>query len=294
MTEKKKIEKLTPEQEAQIQPYLEKTLAEGLSTEPVDRPKVERIVKEVYKERGLKPPKKVYWANGPREASLLHRKIVEEAGEQFERYQIPQMQGQHQLYWLGFYGFLTEVMGLEWDGDLTPHLEMARNCGWWMPFDEFVICCERHNILERDENGNLHCENGPAVAFPDGWELFFWHGTSIPSEWITDKENVDPALALTWDNIEQRRCLAEILGWDKVLEQLNPKIIDEDSNPEIGTLMEVELPDSGTERFLRVKCGTGRDFVIPVDPSLKTALQANAWTYGLEDSYEDFLPEVRT
>jgi hypothetical protein len=46
-------------------------------------------------------------------------------------------------------------------------------------------------------------------------------------------------------------------------------------------LVEVNLPDAGRERFLRVRCGTGRNFAIPVPPTLKTALAANAWTYDI-------------
>ena len=61
----------------------------------------------------------------------------------------------------------------------------------------------------------------------------------------------------------------------------------------IGTLLEVNLPDIGKEKFLKVLCGTGREFAIPVPPFMKTALEANAWTYGLDgDLLRDL--EVRT
>ena len=33
----------------------------------------------------------------------------------------------------------------------------------------------------------------------------------------------------------------------------------------------------------RVRCGTGRDFCLPVPPECATALAANAWLYGVED-----------
>jgi hypothetical protein len=114
----------------------------------------------------------------------------------------------------------------------------------------------------------------------------------VPSEWIENKTNIDPALALNHKNIEERRCLAEILGWEKILSQLEPVVIDTDSNPQMGQLLEVDLPDSGKEKFLKVLCGTGRTFVLPVPPEMKTARQANAWTYGLEEGQYD--PEIRT
>jgi hypothetical protein len=99
-------------------------------------------------------------------------------------------------------------------------------------------------------------------------------------------------LALTWPNIEQRRCLAEIIGWKRVIEKLQPRVVDADADPEIGTLLEVDLPNSPGEKFLKVLCGTKREFVLPVPPEMQSAAQANAWTWGL--SKEEYRPEVRT
>jgi hypothetical protein len=120
-----------------------------------------------------------------------------------------------------------------------------------------------------------------------------WHGIQIPAEWIEKKSDVDPSLALTWKNIEQRRCLSEILGWSKVLEQLKPKTIDEDEDPEIGKLVEVNLPDVGKARFLVVRCGTGRIFALCVPNETKSAAEGNAWTYGIDTESLNQL-EVRT
>jgi hypothetical protein len=101
--------------------------------------------------------------------------------------------------------------------------------------------------------------------------------------------------ALLWSNMEDRRIIIEHIGWLNILKELNTRVIDEDGDPEIGILLEAEIPDAvflGRERFLQVRCGTGRTFVLPVPPHVKTALEANAWTWGLED-YE-YKPEVRT
>jgi hypothetical protein len=62
---------------------------------------------------------------------------------------------------------------------------------------------------------------------------------------------------------------------------LNAKRIDIDPDPQIGELLEVEMPEVGVERFLRVTCGTGRTFALPVPPTVTTALEANAWTYDI-------------
>jgi hypothetical protein len=106
-------------------------------------------------------------------------------------------------------------------------------------------------------------------------------------DWLTAKT------AITWPNIEQRRAACEIIGWAKILKELDAKVINKDDDPMIGTLLEVDLPDSGKERFIHVLCGTGREFAIPVPRDCgNTALAANAWTYGLDA--ESFKPEGRT
>jgi hypothetical protein len=133
----------------------------------------------------------------------------------------------------------------------------------------------------RDENLQIHREDGPAIIWGEN-QRYWWHGTQVPKEWILEKENIDPKLVLTWENIEQRRCLAEIIGWNSVIEQLQPKIIDIDPDPQIGILLEVDLPHSGKEKFIKVVCSTNRTFVLPVPKEMTTALEANAWTYGID------------
>jgi len=146
-----------------------------------------------------------------------------------------------------------------------------------------------------DDQQRIHRENGPAIVWGDE-KQYWWHGIEVPSEWIEDRENVDPRLALNHENIEQRRALCEILGWEHVIKQLNPVSIDKDVDVQIGELLEVDLPDSGVERFLKVECGTERTFVIPVPNEIKTALEANAWTYNFDGQLDitNFKPEIRT
>ena len=84
-----------------------------------------------------------------------------------------------------------------------------------------------------------------------------------------------------------------MIGWANIIKELDAEVIDVNPDPEIGTLLEIQLPDSRTkDRFLKVRCGTGREFVIPVPRNKKTARDANAWTWGLKAS--QYQPEVRT
>ena len=200
-----------------------------------------------------------------------------------------QVYGSHDAGWLGFYDFFGAECGIEAIEKLRPLMDLAAVCGWWAPYEHAVIFQDRHNILRRDDQHRLHCETGPAISYPDGYSLYFWHGTSVPERWITHKD-MSPSDILTHKNVEQRRAGCEILGWDRILDELEAKTLDVNPNPQIGTLLEVDLPDSGKERFIRVKCGTGRFFALPVPPEIRTALEAQQWMWN-DPNYQ---PEVRT
>lgn len=154
--------------------------------------------------------------------------------------------------------------------------ECAIEGSWRTTHHDFCMVSDFPLHVKMDEQARPHCETGPSHLWRDGWALYYWHGVSVPREWIEDRNQVDPSLALTWSNIEQRRCLAEILGWERVLQQLQPRTLQEDWT---GELLEVDLPDSPRQRFARVRCATGRIFVLPVDRKAKTCLEAVARTY---------------
>jgi len=159
--------------------------------------------------------------------------------------------------------------------------------------EDFCIVSDFPEVLKVDDQNRPHCQDGPSHRWRDGWELYHWHGVKVPKEWIINPGHLTAKMALTWDNIEERRAACEILGWAKILKELKAKVIDTDGDPEIGELVEVDLPDIGKEKFLRVLCGTGREFALPVPPDMKTALQAQSWTWGIDQ--KDFIkPEVRT
>jgi hypothetical protein len=145
-----------------------------------------------------------------------------------------------------------------------------------------VIVSERPTLISRDDQGRLHSETGNAIEWADGWGVAAWHGTVVPVEWVRGRKTLDPQIALTDPSVERRRAAAEIIGWARVLASLPHRILDTDPDPEIGQLIDVDLPDAPGSRFVLVRCATGRDFALPVPTECKTALAANAWTYGVE------------
>lgn len=175
----------------------------------------------------------------------------------------------------------------------APWEQAAIHGGFRIMHERFCIVSDFPEALRIDDQNQPHCDFGPSHRWRDGWSLYHWHGIRIPATWIEEKEKLAPETALKWDNVEQRRAAGEIIGMHRVLDLLNCKVIDQHPNPEVGTLVEADIPEIGRERFLRVRCGTGREFALCVPPDTRSALEAQSWGWG-KDPDDFVLPEVRT
>lgn len=212
--------------------------------------------------------------------------------------QVPECRdgGSEQSSWVSFLSFFRHVVKLGEthgvDYSKWQHYETLAHAGSRFMLEEFCIISDFPTICTLDQDDRPHNPDGPYRVWTDGWALGYWHGTAVPYSWLTRPQAVDPSLGLTWNNIEQRRALCEIIGWETVINQLNPTVIDTNKDPSIGTLIKVDLPDSPNSYFLRVRCPTGRMFSLAVPNTMKTALEANANSYGY--TVDSFYPEGRT
>lgn len=285
-----KIESLTPEQEARFPEFVDKWLKIGMNTDPLDFENAKEAAKKMYRIAGLPEPTEFLTAKSPMDAI----NIIQGIDPSKSKSDILQefLYGAHDAGWISFYDYFSEVVGFDLSV-IDGIKDLAKYSGWASFYENLVVFQDRPDTIKFDNENRLHCEDGPAIHYRDGYSVYSWHGVRVPAEWITDRKSLTPAMALGWSNIEQRRCACEILGWANILNSLNSTIIDQDEDPEIGVLVEVDIPYIGREKFLRVQCGTGREFTLPVPPEMKTALESNAWTYGFD--VEEFLkPEVRT
>jgi hypothetical protein len=208
--------------------------------------------------------------------------------------------------WPAYLSFFRNVARLNLPiYDKYQHYEALAECGPRFVHAKFWMVVELPTVLRIDDQNRPHCATGPSHRWQDGREIHYWHGTAVPKEWIESPGSVDPSLGLTWPNMEQRRCLQEILGWGKILASKNPRVIDRHDDPEMGELIECDMDDDNGRpgRFLRVQCGTfdaerapHRTFVLRVAPDVKTVQEAQNRLNPLPSVLgpRDRRPEVRT
>jgi hypothetical protein len=96
-------------------------------------------------------------------------------------------------------------------------MRVSQSAGWWWPFQNAVILTERPTSLHRDGQGRLHNETGPALAYPDGFAIWAWHGTRVPRDLIETNWNLKQIF--DEPNAEIRRCAIEKIGWDQFIQE---------------------------------------------------------------------------
>lgn len=308
------IESLTGKQIGAFPKYVREWTAIGLCTDSADRPRAERAVRKMYRCAGIKAPTRIVWCGSP--LALVRRQpeypcdpvdtLVSLVGMKIADRPVAKVWdccfGQHDAGWLAYYAFMRTELGLKKQTDSLAGLTALAKCaGWALPYENTCYVSERHNVLHRDNQGRLHALDSAAVQYPDGWGVYAVRGTRVPKEWVMNRATLDPRIALTESNMDLRSAAALLIGWEKVLAQLSPKVIDSEMGMATshgycqGELLDIDLPGEPHQRFLRVLWGREQQAVLRVPPNMTKAREANAWTLGFEgDSLKEFKPEGRT
>ncbi|WP_282688507.1 MULTISPECIES: DUF6745 domain-containing protein [unclassified Streptomyces] len=185
--------------------------------------------------------------------------------------------GQHDAAWLAAF---------DGHGDrLTGLAEVARNAGWWWPYEQAVVITERPDVLHRDEAGRLDHGEGPALAYGDGFALHAWRGMPVPAAFLEELSSLTPERIRAEENAELRRVMLEYYGYDRYLSESGAEPVHRD---ETGVLWRIAL--DGDEDVVMVEVvnstpepdGTYRTYWLRVPPTTRTAKDGVAWTFGLE------------
>jgi len=160
-------------------------------------------------------------------------------------------------YWAGQCSFLCgmrDVIGLDLPM-FDAYERAARNGTFRWMHEEFCIVSDFPKTINVDAQNRPHCENGPSHEWRDGWKLYHWHGVSVPSHWIEDKESLQPQEVLAHENVEQRAAGCAIVGMHRMLDSLEHTIIDSSLDEEIGDLIEIKMPNlPESELYLKFSC----------------------------------------
>ena len=154
--------------------------------------------------------------------------------------------------------------------------QLFEDCGWIFPFENICLVCDRPLHLRFDSANELHAEGEPAIAFADGYSLYFYHGVQLPEQY----GKVHPDLwqaewLLSESNAELRRVLIETIGYDRICCEL--QAVELDCWQEY-TLLKMDKADVEPIYLLKMTCpSTGFIHALRVPPDLESAQEAIRW-----------------
>ena len=127
--------------------------------------------------------------------------------------------GQYEAGFLIDFDYFRSVCGLVKETEpLIGHWEQAQAAGWYLPHEHICWVSERPNILHLNKRNQLHCETGPALAYPDSLAIYALNGVLMKAEYIiTPAEQMDPRTILKERNVDIRRELLRKVGVSRML-----------------------------------------------------------------------------
>lgn len=193
----------------------------------------------------------------------------------------------HELGWLGTYQFLHDDCGVEAATEPLSGLWSATsNLGWIVPHERVCWIADRHHVLKFDASDRLHCADGPAVAYRDGIAVHAWKGVQVPASLIEQPARITARSIDRELDPVVRRCMIDIMGPEKYIATGSPVRIAQDDTGILWRKLwwgfdawaAVEVVNGSPEPD-----GSHKHYYLQVPPTVRTAREAVAWTYGLSE-----------
>ena len=186
--------------------------------------------------------------------------------------------GQHDANWIGFYAFFREVLGLTTQTKaLIPLTELTESAGWFLPHKNICWVSERHNDLHKNAEGQLHREDGPAVQYTDGWQLWRIAGIEVDEQIVMRPETQNLKQIEDEQNEEVRRIRIERFGWPRYIAESNAECMEVRRNDIDATREALIRMRTGEVRLLCACRSNGRVYAVGVPREIKTCREAQNW-----------------
>ena len=195
--------------------------------------------------------------------------------------------------------YVHRVLGIPLD---RRFLDTVERSGLYWTLDGICFAAERPTYINRDEAGHLHCEVGPALAYPSRWSWWHWHGVGVPQSVIEEPERITVEAIEEERHPALRRVMIERYRWGQ----------ETHGDAAFGTLWYLDLPGEAPTLMVEVRNhspepdGVYRHFFLRVHPELRVILtdgtygaaqrltvrNAVASTFGLSGA--EYAPDVET
>lgn len=187
----------------------------------------------------------------------------------------------------GFSGGPPESAGgVRWAGGSVRHPSTGRPLG----LDDFFV-------EVKDQRNRLHSFRGaPGRKWSDGFEEFFWHGVRVPEAVARYPERITIRDIDIEGNAEVRRVMIERYGTQRYMKDCGATLLHQDKTGELYIKHMGQQQESMV--FVKVRNSTAepdgsfKDYYLRVPPTMRKAIDAVAWTFGM--NAKTYAPSVET
>ncbi len=294
------IETLTKKQEEKFPEYVERFTKIGLDTSRVSLSQAKEIVAGIYENKGLKVPDKILIVDSPLGAIMLYAKLtqkdVKDCIGQIDNF----LWGSHEAPWISFYAYMRDELKIS-NMEILEKYEKILTLGWCL-FYEHVAIVSQKPIYIRMENKILHCDNGPALVYADGFKLYRYKGINMDQHIhaIEEPDTITVEKITKESNQEVKRVLLEIFGYERFIEESGANLIHKDEfRGSPVELYSLNIDSVRVDGCLVVNStaepdGIFKKYFIQVEPGkFKTAISALASTFVRKNGKPLTEPEYR-
>lgn len=187
--------------------------------------------------------------------------------------------------WVSFYDFFEKI-GIVKNEEFTKYKELME-CHIYdmLQLEGLCIVSDMPTKISRDVQNRLHCDDGKAIEWADGYGQYYWRGCVVPEKWILKPEKITKAEIKREDNLELKRCLMEIVGPERYYEILGGVTVIDEDNDAYGKPMKLlrsKQKDKAIDDyvFFLLVTDTSTDRVYSIYPNIKEFPDArnNVWS----------------
>jgi len=127
---------------------------------------------------------------------------------------------------------ILNLLGIK-DIAQTHEIELLHEIPLFMTFQTQVLICAERPVIKRNENNELHCDDGPAVSWPDGAGQYYIEGHALGRlgyKIINAPEQLTSADIRLEENEEIKRIAIEKFGWSRYLDGIGARVLDRREN----------------------------------------------------------------
>lgn len=273
------ITELTPEQEAAQEEYANgKYVQLGLSTDPIDRSLLPDFREFIAKSLNEKPIQDHIFCDGPQAAWQEVKKDYGITGP--ETFVPAGFQGSTDAALIAWGRYLQEILHIDLSGtgfDEFCHVSEGLHFVWVT--EKRLIFCERPYTLTVNDEGELHNEEGPCLAYHDGLKSWFINGVAVDEQIVMDPQSQTVQTIQSDSNNDRRSIRIRRYGWPRYLSKINAKVLEEGANDVEGTYEVLYSTPEGYNILLATDPAS--DIVsLPVPTECKSREASRLWLNG--------------